>query len=240
MHGALVAAAALAAAPHAVVAQTCTSHASCLTNFYCDAGMSCYTCTFISPTTCDAFDGDCCGPTFLVQCPTNPAQCPPPPPAPGPGEPGEDEEEGGGRGWTITILLLVSASLYVGGGLGYVRYVSKEEDGGKPLLQNHPHYSAWQEVPGLVSDGYIYFRAMIGQPVAGEVISSANKQTLESFDEIPPAQKAGGVAPKGISATKKKKPKPKPKPKAAGGGSGDTVPLLDVDVDTGSPQVAVE
>ena len=50
----------LLTAPREIHAQFCSSHSECLTGFYCDLGSSCYTCTFISPTTCDAVDNDCC------------------------------------------------------------------------------------------------------------------------------------------------------------------------------------
>lgn len=188
-------------------AQSCTAHTDCAQNNYCDGGMSCYTCSYISPTTCDAFDNDCCSPAFLAQCPTNPAECPPPPPPtnPGPGGTGDDGE-GGGTGWTLTILILVSASVYVGGGLGYVRYVSKDEDEDKPLLQNHPHYELWQDVGDYVSDGYVFFRAYIGLSTASEPISSANVDSLETLDEITPPTDT----PK---TPRKKKLRPKPKPK---------------------------
>jgi hypothetical protein len=199
--------------------------------------MTCYTCTYITPTTCDAFDGDCCSPAFLAQCTTNPAACPPPPPGPSPADP--DEEQAGGGGWTITIMLLVSFSVYILGGLGYVRYVAKEEDSGKPMLHNHPHYDAWQQLPSLVSDGYIYFRSMIGHPVNGGVISS-DYQPSDHFDEIPQTEKTADAAIEGTPPRKKKKKKTKMKPNPKGVRAGDAAPLLDADVDSASPQAPVE
>ena len=105
---------------------SCIAHSSCNVGEYCDAGNFCYMCSFIDPTTCDAFDSDCCSPEFLTQCTTNPANCPPPPPpAPGP-DPGDDAEEAKTLGWTISILILVSSGLYVVGGIGYARYVGRD------------------------------------------------------------------------------------------------------------------
>ena len=217
----------LAVAQDAGAQGPCTSHASCSVNFYCDGSLQCYTCSYITPVTCDAFDQNCCSPVFLAQCPTNPAQCPPPPPPPPPAS-----ADSGGNGWTITILIVVAASVYVGGGLGYVRYVSKDEDESKPLLENHPHYQLWQEIATYASEGVVFFRALIGNPADNGPISSANKDSLEVFDDVPPAQS--------LATTPRKKKKPKSKPNPAKSKSADRFPLLDVDVDTGSPQAPVE
>ena len=84
-----------------------------------------------------------------MQCTTNPFQCPL---LPAPGDPIGDEESSSGNGWTIVILLTVGAGMYVGGGVGFTRYY-KKEDNGQPILTAHPHYSMWQEVPPLLSDG---------------------------------------------------------------------------------------
>jgi hypothetical protein len=49
-----------------VRAETCTYHASCPTNNYCDSTGHCYSCTWITSGQhgCDAIDGECgiCGP----------------------------------------------------------------------------------------------------------------------------------------------------------------------------------
>lgn len=224
-----------------IAGQSCTSHNSCSASFYCDSGMTCYTCTYITPTTCDAFDDDCCSPAFLAQCTTNPAACPPAPPGPGPNPDNPDEEQTGDNGWTITILLLVSFTIYVLGGVGYVRYIAKKEDSGQPLLHSHPHYEAWQQLPGLVSDGYIYFRSVIGHPVDGGVISN-DRQSSESFEEVPQTETSRGTTIEGTPPTskKKKKQKTKMKPNPKGVRPSDAAPLLDVDVDSGSPQAPVE
>jgi hypothetical protein len=83
-----------------------------LVHRYCDGGNTCFTCSFISPSTCDAFDNDCCSDEFLVQCPSNPANCDiaPPPAPPGGIDPGDPGSEGGGGfpGWTVASLILGS------------------------------------------------------------------------------------------------------------------------------------
>ena len=54
---------------------TCHAHTDCPCNQYCDSTHSCYRCGYISATTCDATDHDCCSTDFLYNCPSNPRQC---------------------------------------------------------------------------------------------------------------------------------------------------------------------
>eukprot|EP01046_Picozoa_sp_COSAG06_P050075 COSAG06_NODE_7845_length_2354_cov_124.351220_2_plen_262_part_00 len=64
-------------------AASCSKHADCPSGDYCDSGHSCYRCSYITPSECDAVDGDCCSVAFRAQCTANPRGCAgPPPPAP--------------------------------------------------------------------------------------------------------------------------------------------------------------
>ena len=66
-------------------AASCSKHADCPSGDYCDSGHSCYRCSYITPSECDAVDGDCCSVAFRAQCTANPRGCGgPPPPAPEP------------------------------------------------------------------------------------------------------------------------------------------------------------
>ena len=61
---------------------------------------------------------------------------------------------GGGLGWTLVILILTAAGLYVASPLGYARFIKKEElSHGRPILETHPHYEAWRQLPALLEDG---------------------------------------------------------------------------------------
>ena len=123
-----------------------------------------------------------------------------------------------------------------------MRYVTKEEDSTTPVLHNHPHYETWLQLPALVSDGYVYFRNMVGLPVDGGVISSDYRPT-EHFDELPQSEKPEGTVLERTPPRNKKKKKStklKPNPKTVGMRASDTRALLDVDVDSGSPQGPVE
>lgn len=55
---------------------TCAAVSDCGQGTYCDSSMSCYDCSFIDPSSCDAADSNCCSPEFLKNCPSNPFQCP--------------------------------------------------------------------------------------------------------------------------------------------------------------------
>ena len=68
---------------------SCWQHSDCPTTQYCDASGLCYSCTYINPSFCDAIDADCCGSSFLANCPSDPYGCgaPTPPPPPGPTPP---------------------------------------------------------------------------------------------------------------------------------------------------------
>jgi hypothetical protein len=212
-----------------VSAQVCsgaTGHSQCPVGFYCDAGQTCYTCTFISPDNCDALAiaGDCCSDEFLMQCVANPAACPPPPPPP----------PSSGSGWTIVILVTVAAGMYVGGGIGFTRFY-KKEDNGEPILTAHPHYHMWQQVPPLLNDGYRYFRSRIGKPLHGDsddyeavaklIKTQRRAEAVEfgagggsngGYDEIDELSSDEGRAPSPAKAKKKKAKTPKPKPSAEG------------------------
>jgi hypothetical protein len=54
-------------------------HRNCPVGQYCDRGDTCYTCSYIGPGQCDAFDNDCCSSEFQDQCPGDPYQCDLPP-----------------------------------------------------------------------------------------------------------------------------------------------------------------
>jgi hypothetical protein len=53
----------------------CARHSDCELGEYCDAGLACHSCSYISPDSCDAFDDRCCTTPFLLQCPQNPHLC---------------------------------------------------------------------------------------------------------------------------------------------------------------------
>lgn len=53
----------------------CTQDGDCSEGEYCDQTGSCYDCLSVAVYGCDDISGDCCSPSFLVQCPGNPAQC---------------------------------------------------------------------------------------------------------------------------------------------------------------------
>jgi hypothetical protein len=55
--------------------RACSNHADCPTGDYCDNTPVCYECDYITPGICDSFDGDCCTPAFLANCPGNPHGC---------------------------------------------------------------------------------------------------------------------------------------------------------------------
>ena len=44
-------------------------HSLCSEGEYCDGSFSCYTCDYITSTSCDAFDNDCTTDVFKAQCP---------------------------------------------------------------------------------------------------------------------------------------------------------------------------
>ena len=54
---------------------SCERHSDCEVGEYCDAAQTCYSCTYISPDSCNAFDGRCCSTPFIAQCPDNPHLC---------------------------------------------------------------------------------------------------------------------------------------------------------------------
>ena len=54
---------------------SCERHSDCEVGEYCDAAQTCYSCSYISPDSCDAFDGRCCSTPFITQCPENPHLC---------------------------------------------------------------------------------------------------------------------------------------------------------------------
>eukprot|EP01045_Picozoa_sp_COSAG04_P037769 COSAG04_NODE_9814_length_830_cov_1.217510_1_plen_178_part_10 len=56
-------------------ADECVRHSDCELGQYCDAALACFSCGYISPGTCDAYDSRCCGTTFVAQCPDNPHGC---------------------------------------------------------------------------------------------------------------------------------------------------------------------
>ena len=61
-------------------AASCSKHADCPLGDYCDDTRSCYQCSYITPSKCDAVDGDCCAVAFRTQCTANPRGCAGPPP----------------------------------------------------------------------------------------------------------------------------------------------------------------
>ena len=50
-------------------------HADCPSGEYCDSSRSCYQCSYITPSECDAVDSDCCSAAFRTQCTSNPRGC---------------------------------------------------------------------------------------------------------------------------------------------------------------------
>jgi hypothetical protein len=54
---------------------SCVRHSDCDIGEYCDDGLSCYSCSYISQNSCDAFDRRCCSTPFITQCPDNPHVC---------------------------------------------------------------------------------------------------------------------------------------------------------------------
>ena len=63
---------------------------------------------------------------------------------------------GGGTGWLIVICTGVAAGGYVFGGIGYASRTNTS--GG---LAAHPHQEQWTQLPGLISDGFLFTKAKL-------------------------------------------------------------------------------
>eukprot|EP01043_Picozoa_sp_COSAG02_P060091 COSAG02_NODE_7781_length_2848_cov_7.058931_3_plen_266_part_00 len=100
----------------------------------------------------------------------------------------------GNFGWTVVFLLSVVGVAYVGGGVAWGKHTGKVTATSwhptMQMLQGHPHYSRWQDLHGLCTDGMRFARGWKGTQYsrirdapASQISSNARQDERAGRDE---------------------------------------------------------
>lgn len=99
----------------------------------------------------------------------------------------------GAWGLSLIITFLIVAVLYVGGGVGYAVRVQ----GAAPGLSAHPHTELWQQVQGLVVDGWRFTEARLKQQGEGGSLQEGLVQEEQGAGSASARPEDGGPAEDG-------------------------------------------
>ena len=88
---------------------------------------------------------------------------------------------GGIVGWLIVTFLVAASAVYVGAGIGWAKYTDKSV----PLAEAHPHTEYWKMVPGLVSDGVTFSKAVMCTRGSPDHLRSLTEKPLPTRDSPP-------------------------------------------------------
>jgi hypothetical protein len=80
------------------------------------------------------------------------------------------------------LILFCGIGMYVGVGIGYNAKIQ-----GQPIHPStHPHFTAWQQVAGLIVDGAVFFKARLQQQISGKRPAGGYEDIPDGHSEKPP------------------------------------------------------
>jgi len=123
--------------------QSCQRQSECLQGSYCNNVFFCSDCSYIDSSFCDSVN-DCCTPSFLQQCPSNPHQCSIQP----------TKQFSIVRAFDLhrfLLIFVVFSSTYLIIGMYYNKYMKQKE--GFYII---PNRNTWYSLCELVRDGMYY------------------------------------------------------------------------------------